>query len=183
MLLLPQALPVGTPAGRCVSNHGSRRLLDGGMAPMPGLAPACSNAACARPRAPPPPPLPPQVSTETLLEFALDNPELQFIFLTPQVGLLAVRLLQVLRRSCAGSCCTRPNTRGCDSACPCQQRAVQLPRLRHRPAPGADARALPAFTPQDMQAVKDAQTHLEERVEQQLPEEYVKIRLMRPARR
>jgi hypothetical protein len=43
-------------------------------------------------------------------------------------------------------------------------------------------RCLP-LTPQDMQAVKDAQVNLEERVEQQLPEDYVKIRLMRPARR
>jgi hypothetical protein len=34
-----------------------------------------------------------------------------------------------------------------------------------------------------MQAVKDAQLHLEERNEQQMPEDYVKIRLMRPARR
>lgn len=36
--------------------------------------------------------------------------------------------------------------------------------------------------PQDMQAVKDAQVQLEQRTGRAVPEEYVRIRLMRPAR-
>jgi hypothetical protein len=54
----------------------------------------------------------PQVSTETLLEFALDNPELQFIFLTPQVGRLGGCALRRAAR-CRGlalqlACCAAP---------------------------------------------------------------------------